>query len=58
MLLELQTDADFAGVRDVTELVHLPEAERIAWQKLWSDVGNLLKRLEESKAPENPKPKS
>jgi tetratricopeptide (TPR) repeat protein/serine/threonine protein kinase len=33
-----QRDADFAGVRGLKALVHLSEAERLQWQKLWADV--------------------
>jgi Tfp pilus assembly protein PilF len=39
-----QQDSDFAGVRDAAALAKLPEAERAAWQKLWADVADLLKR--------------
>jgi len=31
-------DSDFAGVRGEEALTKLPELERNAWQKLWSDV--------------------
>jgi serine/threonine protein kinase/tetratricopeptide (TPR) repeat protein len=49
-----QRDSDFAGVRDAAALAKLPEAERIAWQKFWADVAELLKRTDEPKAPEKP----
>jgi tetratricopeptide (TPR) repeat protein len=39
-----QEDADLAGVRDPAALEKLPEAERAAWQKLWTDVAALLKK--------------
>jgi tetratricopeptide (TPR) repeat protein len=37
-------DTDFAGVRGPDALARLPEAERPAWQKLWSDVADTLDR--------------
>jgi tetratricopeptide (TPR) repeat protein len=42
-----QVDADLAGVRGAESLAKLPEAERPPWQKLWSDVANLLKQAKE-----------
>jgi hypothetical protein len=39
-----QKDSDLAGVRDQAALANLPEAERQAWQKLWADVGDILKK--------------
>jgi tetratricopeptide (TPR) repeat protein len=39
-------DTAFAGVRDSKALANLPEAERQDWQKLWSDVKELLRRAE------------
>jgi len=42
-----QQDTDLAGVRDAQALADLPEAERQSWQKLWSDVANLLKQAKE-----------
>jgi eukaryotic-like serine/threonine-protein kinase len=40
-----QQDADFAGVRG-DALARLPEAERQAWQQLWADVEQTLKRVD------------
>jgi serine/threonine-protein kinase len=37
-----QKDTDLASVRDKEALAKLPPAERDAWQKLWSDVADLL----------------
>jgi hypothetical protein len=34
-------DSDFAGVRGEQALAKLPEPERQAWQKVWSDVDAL-----------------
>jgi tetratricopeptide (TPR) repeat protein len=45
-------DADFAGVRDPKALAKLPEAERQSWQKLWNDVGDMLKRAQEKAVPD------
>jgi serine/threonine protein kinase/Flp pilus assembly protein TadD len=39
-------DPDFAGVRGPEALARLPEAEGQAWQKLWDDVADLLKRAQ------------
>jgi tetratricopeptide (TPR) repeat protein len=39
-----QQDTDFASVRDQEALAKLPSAERDAWQKLWTDVTDLLKK--------------
>jgi tetratricopeptide (TPR) repeat protein len=44
------TDPDFGGVRGPEQLAKLPEAERPAWQKLWKDVADLLKRAQEKAA--------
>jgi hypothetical protein len=44
-----QTDPDLAGVRDKEALAALPEAEQEAWRKLWADMEELLKSLEEKK---------
>ncbi len=40
------TDTDLVSVREPAALARLPEAERDAWKKLWSDVDDLLKKLE------------
>ena len=52
-----QKDIDLVGVRDAAVLAKFPEAERVAWQKLWADVAALQKRCEEPKAAEKPPPK-
>jgi hypothetical protein len=36
-------DIDLAGIRDDADLAKLPEAERVAFRKLWADVDALLK---------------
>jgi tetratricopeptide (TPR) repeat protein len=41
-----QTDDDLAGVRASDALARLPEEERQPWQRLWSDVEALLRRLD------------
>jgi hypothetical protein len=43
-LAHWQQDQDLAGVRDQDALAKLPEAERKAWRKLWTDVADLLKK--------------
>jgi hypothetical protein len=40
-----QTDGDLAGVRARDALARLPEEERKQWEKLWSDVDALLRRV-------------
>jgi tetratricopeptide (TPR) repeat protein len=37
-------DPDLAGIRDDAELGKQPEAERVAFRKLWADVDALLKK--------------
>jgi serine/threonine protein kinase/Flp pilus assembly protein TadD len=49
-----QKDSDFAGVRGDAALARLPEAERDAWQKLWAEVADLLKRTDEPTAAAKP----
>jgi hypothetical protein len=44
-------EADFAGVRGPDALGRLPAAERLAWQKLWADVGATLARAEGTAPP-------
>jgi hypothetical protein len=44
-----QQDNDFAGVRGADALGRLPEAERLAWQKLWQEVEALGKSAADSK---------
>ena len=41
---------DFGCVRGPQALAELPEAERPAWQKLWKDVADMLKRAQEKAA--------
>jgi WD40 repeat protein/serine/threonine protein kinase len=43
-LLHWLEDPDFNGVRG-TALAMLPEAERQAWQQLWDDIEQMLKRV-------------
>ena len=45
-------DPYFAGVREPDALGRLPEAERLAWQKLWADVADTLTRAEGTTPPE------
>jgi tetratricopeptide (TPR) repeat protein len=45
-------DADFAGVRGADALAKLPDAERQQWQRLWNDVGDMLKRAQEKADPD------
>jgi serine/threonine-protein kinase len=40
-----KADPDLAGVRDRAVRDRLPEGERAAWRKFWSEVENLLKSL-------------
>jgi hypothetical protein len=44
-----QQDKDFARVRGAEALSQLPEAERLAWQKLWQEVEALRKSAAASK---------
>jgi hypothetical protein len=44
-------DTDFAGVRGPEALAKLPETERRAWQKLWSDVRVTLADARKQPAP-------
>jgi tetratricopeptide (TPR) repeat protein len=46
-------DADFAGVRGPEALARLPEAEREAWQHLWNDVADMLRRAREETTSKN-----
>jgi serine/threonine-protein kinase len=43
-LTHWQRDPDLAGVRDKDALAKLPDAEREAWYKLWTDVADLLRK--------------
>jgi hypothetical protein len=40
-------DADLASVRDPQALDRLPDDERRAWHRLWQEVTDLLKKMEE-----------
>jgi serine/threonine-protein kinase len=40
-----QGDTDLAGVRANDALARLPDEEREWWERLWSDVGALLRRM-------------
>jgi hypothetical protein len=46
-----QTDTDLASVRDRAALLKLPEAERTAWQQLWTEVEALRQKASPSKTP-------
>jgi hypothetical protein len=45
-----QQDADLVAVRDQQALAILPAEERAAWEKLWAEVADLLRRPEAGKA--------
>jgi serine/threonine protein kinase/tetratricopeptide (TPR) repeat protein len=45
-------DPDFAGVRGPEAFAKLPADERQAWQKLWKDISDMLKRAQKKAAPE------
>jgi len=51
-LRQWQVDPDFAGVRGRGGLEVLPEDERAAWQQLWADVAELLRRAQTRTAPD------
>jgi serine/threonine-protein kinase len=42
-----QADSDLAGVRARDALARLPDEEREQWERLWSDVDALLRRVSE-----------
>jgi hypothetical protein len=42
-----QTDGALAGVRAQDALARLPDEERKQWERLWSDVDALLRRVSE-----------
>jgi tetratricopeptide (TPR) repeat protein len=44
-----KTDRDLAGVRAPDALARLPDHERKQWERLWSDVDALLRRLRQPK---------
>jgi hypothetical protein len=41
-------DTSFAGVRGPDALAKLPEAERPAWHKLWTDVAQTLAQAQKN----------
>jgi serine/threonine protein kinase/Flp pilus assembly protein TadD len=41
-----QQDTDLAGVREPKELAKLPEAERQAWERMWSEVKELARQAD------------
>jgi hypothetical protein len=47
------TGPAFAKVRGEQALARLPEAERLAWQKLWAGVADTLARARGEKALED-----
>jgi hypothetical protein len=44
-----QEDTDLAGVRGKEALAALPATERAEWDRLWTDVADLLRRLDAGK---------
>jgi serine/threonine-protein kinase len=46
-----QRDRDLAGVRDAAALNRLPEAERLAWQHLWTDVASMDRKARKLRGP-------
>jgi tetratricopeptide (TPR) repeat protein len=44
-----QKDPDLAGLRDKTALAKLPETERQSWQKLWTEVDQLVQKTASTK---------
>ncbi len=44
-----QVDADLAGVRETGALQQLPEEERKAWNALWAEVNELLKKAQDAR---------
>jgi serine/threonine-protein kinase len=49
MLTVWQTDGDLAGVRAGDSLARLPDEERKQWERLWSDVDALPRRVSQPK---------
>ena len=47
-----QQDADFVGVRGPDALAKLPEAERQAWQTLWTEVAQTFAKSGGKSSPE------
>jgi hypothetical protein len=50
-LVHWKHDSDLVSVRDELTLERLPENERDAWQALWRDVDELLKRVAKKNEP-------
>jgi hypothetical protein len=48
-LRQWQTDGDLAGVRARDALARLPNEERKQWDRFWSDVDTLLRRVSQPK---------
>jgi hypothetical protein len=44
-----QQDSNLKGLRDPAALAKLPDEERVAWQKLWTDVEELCNRAANGK---------
>jgi tetratricopeptide (TPR) repeat protein len=44
-----QNDTDLAGIRDSSALAKLPAEERASFEKLWSDVADMLARAQATK---------
>jgi serine/threonine protein kinase len=49
ILQHWQKDTDLVGIRDAKEVAKLPPEEQEAWKKMWSDVAELLKKVEEKR---------
>ena len=47
MLTRWRVDSDQAGIRARDGLARLPDEERKQWEKLWSDVDVMLRRVTE-----------
>jgi tetratricopeptide (TPR) repeat protein len=50
-------DTDFAGVCGAKALARLPAAEREPWQTLWTDVSDMLARVQANKSQKKSDPK-
>jgi hypothetical protein len=44
-LAHWKEDPDLVSIRDAPELAKLPEVERKQWQRLWSEIETLLRRI-------------
>ena len=49
IIADWQRDTDLACIRDKNELAKLPDAERTAFEQLWSDVEGLLTKTSRGK---------